>query len=236
MELRLHHITKSYPGLELFTDFSLSFREKSITCILGPSGCGKTTLLNIIARNTSIDLGEVSGYNGKEVSYIFQEPRILPWKTVEDNVRFVLKDIMTPALQQETTAKILSLVGLEGKETLYPSQLSGGMKQRVSIARAFAYPSHLILMDEPFKALDYQLKKNLMDAFINLWTEDQRTVIAVTHEVDEALYLGQEVIVLSHPPAKITGRFTIDAAVKDRNLDDSPFLQRKREIIQKLTD
>lgn len=232
--LSIKNITKTYPGLDLFRDFSLDVAENRITCILGPSGCGKTTLLNIIAGNTSYEKGELLGFDGLR-SYIFQEPRLLPWKTVLGNVVFPLKDRMPQTRYLDIARHNLELVGLDRHTGLYPYQLSGGMKQRVSIARAFSFPSVIILMDEAFKALDIKLKNNLMDTFIRLWNENRRTVIAVTHEVDEALHLGHEIVVISGTPVKVTGRYTPEGEPGDTDRVRVKNPELKQEIIMILT-
>lgn len=196
----LSKISFSFPGLELFRDLSVNFREGDISCILGPSGCGKTTLLNLICELSRPDRGEILGFPKGSFSYIFQETRILPWKTVYENIAFPLIDKTEPALLRTKVEKYIELVELSEWKDEYPSRLSGGMKQRIAIARAFAYPSSTILMDEAFQGLDIGLKKRLFEIFLRSWTEEQRTVIFVTHDLDEALYLGNHIFVLSGAP------------------------------------
>lgn len=203
MSLKLENIAKSYGDRIILDQFSLEFKPGSITCLFGPSGCGKTTLLNLIGGITPVDAGFVNGFGEEKISYIFQETRILPWKTVLGNVVFPLIDKLPGIQAIETARKFLQLVGLENEENFYPYQLSGGMKQRVSIARAFAFPGSLILMDEAFQNLDNTLKYNILDSFLRIWKEDGRTVIFVTHDIDEAIKLGQEIIFLNHNPLRI---------------------------------
>jgi len=203
----LKNISKSYGDLKIFDDFSLIFNKNHINCILGPSGCGKTTLLNIIAGLTLPDSGEISGINTDRISYVFQEPRLLPWKTVRKNIEFTLLEKIPAEELQGLTDKYIKLVKLDEFQDYYPGQLSGGMKQRVSLARAFSYPGEVILMDEPFKGLDYKLKQNLQTSFLELWENDRRTVIYVTHDVDEAVELGEEVFLFSHQPVRILRTF-----------------------------
>ncbi len=209
MNLELHHINKSYGDLEIFRDFSISFTHNNINCILGPSGCGKTTLLNIINGTVIADNGSRDAFVNLRLSYVFQEPRLLPWKNVEENIAFVLKERMKGAELKERLDEYISLVQLEKFRKYYPSGLSGGMKQRVALARAFSYQSDVILMDEPFKALDYKLKGMLIEQFVKLWEMDRRTVIFVTHDVDEALQIGQQMFLFSNPPVRITEEFLI---------------------------
>ncbi|MCX6225233.1 MAG: ABC transporter ATP-binding protein [Bacteroidia bacterium] len=203
MSLKLENIAKSYGDRVILDQFSLEFKPGSISCLFGPSGCGKTTLLNLIGGITPADAGSISGFGEERISYIFQETRILPWKTVLGNVLFPLLDRLPFNQAIETARKFTRLVGLENEENFYPYQLSGGMKQRVSIARAFAFPGSLILMDEAFQNLDNVLKYNILDSFLTIWKKDGRTVIFVTHDIDEAIKLGQEIIFLNGTPLQI---------------------------------
>lgn len=181
----------------------MSFKENEITCILGPSGCGKTTLLHIIGGLIRPEGGILEGFNDKQLSYVFQDPRLLPWKTVRENIEFVLPRHLHAAQRKQQAEQLIRQVELEGFSCYYPSQLSGGMRQRVSIARAFAVSSDIILMDEPLKGLDAVLKQNLIQWFLPIWKADRRTVIFVTHDVEEALQLGDTIVVLSKAPAQI---------------------------------
>ena len=190
MALLIEHLNKKYDDILLYRDFSISFTEGIITCILGPSGCGKTTLLNIIGGITLPDSGNLSGFEGKLMSYIFQDPRLLLWKTVRSNIEFVMDRGMATNDRKKESDRLLRLVELDTFAKYYPSQLSGGMRQRVSIARAFASPSDIILMDEPLKGLDFALKQNMIRSFSRIWKTDRRTVIFVTHDVDEAIMMG----------------------------------------------
>jgi len=226
MTLELKNIHKSYGELEIFNDFSISFTRNNINCILGPSGCGKTTLLNIINGSVQPDSGNKESFSELRISYVFQEPRLLPWKTVKENIAYVLKDFFEKEELQKRTEEYISLVQLEKFSNYYPSALSGGMKQRVSLARAFSYNSDIILLDEPFKALDYKLKYNLIDQLIMLWERDKRTVIFVTHDVDEALQIGQQMFLFSEPPVQITRQFLIPENQKEKDQLRSDLMER----------
>ncbi len=203
---QLKKIYKSYGNLEILNDFSISFMKNQINCILGPSGCGKTTILNMLAGTVRADKGTITGMPSR-ISYVFQEHRLLPWKTVKKNIEFILRDHLPENLIKERTERYLGIVEMTKFADYYPHRLSGGMKQRVSLARAFSYDSELILMDEPFNSLDYKLKKNVGKAFVRLWEEDKRTVIFVTHDIDEAVELGHAIFVLSLPPVKLLRTF-----------------------------
>jgi NitT/TauT family transport system ATP-binding protein len=234
MSLQIKGLTKGYVGISLFRSFSIDFAEGTITCILGPSGCGKTTLLNLIAKTIKPDSGELVGFDGKGISYIFQDPRLLPWKTVEGNIEFIMDRNIPIEERKKTVNHFIRLVELDGFAKFYPSQLSGGMRQRVSIARAFAYPSDLVLMDEPLKGLDIKLKLNLIKAFSRIWQVDKRTVIFVTHDVDEALLLGNEIIVLSQAPVEIKTHKKVEEQISDRNLDSVHLMELKQDLLRTL--
>ena len=223
MSLTLKKIGKKYDGVEIYKDFDLTLNEGIITCIMGPSGCGKTTLLNMIGGLIPLDSGQMEGFDGKRFSYVFQETRLLPWKTVEGNLDFVLDHNLPKEERKALTDNLLKMVKMEAFANYYPSQLSGGMAKRVSIARAFAVPSDIILMDEPFSGIDINLKQAMLQHFLEIWKNDRRTILYVTHDVDEALTIGNEIIVLGKAPVKIVLQTQVDESnrkeVKDLVLD-----------------
>jgi len=228
MSLKIENLNKSFHDINLFKDFNIEIQENTISCILGPSGCGKTTLLNIIGKTIQTDTGTLEGFENKKLSYIFQEPRLLPWKTVKENISFVLNEGNINDAKKEIIDRYIKLVELDNFANYYPSKLSGGMKQRVAIARAFSYPSDIILMDEPLKALDLKLKLNLMKAFRRIWQFDKRTVIFVTHDIDEALLIGNDIYVFSKAPVNIKEKFSISS--KERNLNAPEIVELKNKI------
>jgi NitT/TauT family transport system ATP-binding protein len=234
MSIEIKGLYKDFDEISLFNDFSIDIQEGTITCILGPSGCGKTTLLNIIGSILQPDKGLLTGFEDKVLSYIFQDPRLLPWKTVKGNIEFVLSKDIPAEEREKLTNRFIRLVELEGFENYYPSKLSGGMRQRVSIARAFASPSDIILMDEPLKGLDIKLKLNLIETFSRIWEADKRTVIFVTHDVDESLLLGHEIIVFSKAPVKIVSRQTIKIPATSRSLDSETLKELKHTLLSAL--
>lgn len=234
--IKLQGIAKKYGENTLFQNFSAELPPASVTCLLGASGIGKTTLLNIIAGLVPPDGGEVVFTDFSEArpacSYVFQEHRLLPWLNVRDNLALVLKNAKKPdgsrfskAEQWALISRQLALVGLGGHEKSPIQALSGGMLQRVSLCRAFLYPSEILLLDEPFKALDPKRKEELYEAFFRAYEdqEKRRSVVLVTHDIPEALHLADQLLVLAGSPAKIVGNF-------EKN-DFSPTLEEQIKIL-----
>ncbi|MEG2896956.1 MAG: ABC transporter ATP-binding protein [Eubacterium sp.] len=180
MDIEIKNLSKVFGQDRIYKDFNITFKENTISGLSGPSGIGKTTLLNFCAGLKQPDSGIITGIDLKKLSYIFQEDRLLPWCTVLENLEFVLKE-----KDKQKAFEILKMVNLEDYAGYYPNALSGGMQKRVSIARAFCYPSETLLMDEPFGNLDQVLKEHLMDVFLKLWKENQKTVIFVSHNREE---------------------------------------------------
>ena len=222
--MRIENLCKAYGQNVVLDDFSLNLEENTITCITGESGCGKTTLLNLIAGIVKPDAGSVQ-LGPRAVSYLFQEPRLLPWGTVLENVAIPLKG------DEQKAREFLELVGLKDALDKYPAQLSGGMSQRVAMARAFSFPSDVILMDEPFQSLDIKLRSNLLKAFLELWEENKKTVLWVTHDITEACLAADLVLcVASSPtsgPMQIVDSFEIKMARSERTAESMAQLQAK---------
>jgi NitT/TauT family transport system ATP-binding protein len=191
--VQVRNLYKSFGDNKVLVNLNLNFEKNKITVVTGPSGCGKTTLLNIISGIEKPDSGEVI-LKDHSISFIFQEDRLIPDLTVYKNIEFVLKSTLTEQESKPIIEKYLDLVKLTEAKDKYPEQLSGGMKRRVAIARAFAYRSDLLIMDEPFKGLDDKLKKEIIDEFLRIYNLDKRTVILVTHDKDEAMFLGDAII------------------------------------------
>jgi len=205
-------------------DVSFSVREGEFVCIVGPSGCGKTTLLKIIAgleRPTSgvvtLDGKPVSG-PGRDRCMVFQEYALFPWRTVLKNITFGLENLGIPKEERLKIAKrYIELVGLQGFEDRYPHELSGGMKQRVGIARALAIEPEVLLMDEPFGSLDAQTRNMLQKELLEIWEKTQKTILFVTHSVDEAVFLADKIVVLSARPAVVKEILEVDLSrMRDR--------------------
>lgn len=207
---RLRKVFEGSPGITAIEDLSMDVYEGEFLCIVGPSGCGKTTLLRIIAGLEKPTSGEVL-LRGKPIkspspdrTMVFQEYALFPWRTVLGNVMFSLELKGLPKEEAVKEAmKYIRLVGLEGFEKMYPHELSGGMKQRVALARALACNPDVLLMDEPLSALDAQTRNYMQEELIKIWERTKKTIIFVTHNVEEAVYLGDRIVVLTARPAKV---------------------------------
>jgi len=206
--LKLNNIYKAYNNEKLYENFSIEFEENKISCILGPSGLGKTTLVNMITGIIMPDSGEISLPANSKFSYVFQEPRLLEWYNVYDNVDIVLKKYYNSSERKSIIEKTLKLVDLQEFSKYKISELSGGMAQRVSIARALSYPSNILILDEPFKGLDYKLMEDLILNLKNILLEDKRTVIYITHDIDQALFLSDYIYILNKKPIEIVNKFS----------------------------
>jgi NitT/TauT family transport system ATP-binding protein len=208
--IRLVNVSKQYGNLELLKDFNISFERNKITCLFGPSGVGKTTIANIVAGIVPVDKGCRDGIGNLLFSYVFQEPRLLKWYNVYDNIDFVLKDIYKPDKRVEIVDSYLKMVELYEYKEYKIDELSGGMAQRVSLARAFAYPSDILIMDEPFKGFDFKLKNEMISLFKRMWNLSQKTVIFITHDVEEAINLSHTIYILKNRPISIINRLIVN--------------------------
>ena len=205
------------PGLVALYDISLAIRKNEFVSLLGPSGCGKTTLIRIIAGLLTADRGDVlvnqQGVTapGHDRCMVFQQFGLLPWRTVLSNVEFGLEiEGMAREERRAVAEKYLELVGLKGFESYYPHQISGGMQQRVGIARALSKKPEILLMDEPFGALDAQTREQLQEELLKIWAQTETTVVFVTHSIDEAIYLSDRVVVMQARPGRIKEEVRID--------------------------
>lgn len=213
----LKNIVKSYGDKKVLGGIDIKLEEGKITAILGESGCGKSTLLNIIA-------GKIKDYNGEVIferehkngiSYVFQDDTLIPWKSVYDNIKFVLKGKVEKAKIDQRIKKYLSMVNLGGSEKEFPNMLSGGMKRRVGIARAFAFPSNYMFMDEPFEFLDIKIKNEIVKDLIKLQELEKKTIILITHDIDTAITLGENIVVLGENPSVVKSIFANEFALKE---------------------
>lgn len=227
--MRLQEVTKCFGSTQVLKDLSLTLIPGEITCMLGPSGCGKSTVLNILAGLLSPDQGTVTGQPQK-MGYVFQEDRLLPWRTVTENIH-----LGNPRATTKQLSQLVDVVGLTGFENHYPHQLSGGMRQRCAIARAYLFQPGMLLMDEPFKSLDYDLRLNMVETLLTLWQEWKSTVVFVTHEMDESLLLGNRILILSPKPCRVKEVITLATPQEDRRLDLPELMEARKRIIQKMT-
>lgn len=227
-KITIRNLTKAFykkqGSVTALDDINLTIADGEFVCLVGPSGCGKTTLLRILAGLEQPSIGEFTIKTGGEErphqSMVFQERGIIPWLTVEENVAFGLKMRHMPkTIVKERTAYYLKKTGLEKFASLYPKELSGGMKQRVSIARAFANDPEILLMDEPFAALDEQNKFILQEELLSIWSETGKTVLFITHSIDEALLLSDRILLMSSQPGRIIREITVDMP-RPRKMED----------------
>jgi ABC-type nitrate/sulfonate/bicarbonate transport system ATPase subunit len=214
--LTIENLSKSYGKNVIYDNFNLTVEEGKITCILGESGSGKTTLLNVVANLTSYQ-GNVTQVNP---SYIFQTPRLVSNLTVYGNLRLVCKD-------DKRINELLIKVGLSDKRDVYPVKLSGGQAQRVSLCRAFLYGGDIILMDEPFTQLDLKLKISMMELFKDMCEERKSTALFVTHDIDEAVYLADRIVIIKR------GKIIYDKANK-QSQSFGEFSSARQEILNVL--
>jgi NitT/TauT family transport system ATP-binding protein len=238
--LQIQNLTKYYQEgrhrLVVLDRVSLQVPDAQFVCLLGPSGCGKTTLIRIVHGLTPADGGTVS-LNGRVLSkpgtacsMVFQNYGLLPWRTVMGNVEFGLEVRRVPAEERRRIAqREIDRVGLTGFERHFPHQLSGGMQQRCGLARALTKDPKVLLMDEPFAAVDMQTREFLQDELLKVWHDIRTTVIFVTHSIDEAIYLGDRVVVMSPRPGRIVADMAIDLP-RPRYTSDVKALPRFGEL------
>jgi NitT/TauT family transport system ATP-binding protein len=216
-KLAVRGLTKYYDDLEVLSDINVDIAEGEFVSIVGPSGCGKTTFLRIVDGLEPFDAGSVAidGRNvtkpGPDRAFVFQADNLQPWRTVWSNaaIGLEIQNRLTPA-ERENLGELLALVGLKGFEKYYPRQLSGGMRQRVNLARALAVHPQVLLMDEPFAALDAQTREIMQTELLRIWSAAKSTVLFITHQIDEAVYLSDRVLVFGRRPGRIQEDIRID--------------------------
>ena len=240
--LKIQDLSKSFTrddGSEMaaLDHLSLDIADKEFVCVLGSSGCGKTTLLRLIAgldqdREGQIILdGEEMHGPSPKIGFVFQEYSLFPWRTVIDNIVFGLE--MNGVGREEryrTAERYLDLVGLKQFRNSYPSELSGGMRQRVAVARALALEPVLLLMDEPFGALDAQTRNMLQKELLEIWEKTRKTIVFITHSVDEAVFLADRIIVLTPRPGRVCQIFPIDLK-RPRDRTSVEFARVRRQVL-----
>jgi len=223
VKLSIEHLSKRYwferedREVLAVSDVSLEVEDGEFLAIVGPSGCGKTTLLNIVAGLLPYEEGTVS-IDGKRVNgpgvdraVVFQHSSLLPWRTISGNIRYgmEMQRRFDEATMRQRTDHFVKMVGLDGFEHHYPNELSGGMQQRVNLARALAADPKVLLMDEPFAALDAQTREFMQAELLKIWSKDRKTVLFITHQINEAVYLADRVAVMSARPGRLKGVFKI---------------------------
>ncbi|ODN30514.1 ABC transporter ATP-binding protein [Fervidobacterium thailandense] len=226
MKLRVTNLSKNFGKLEVLRCISFEVSEGESIALLGPSGCGKTTILRIVAGLEHETRGYVER-NFSRLAYVFQEPRLIPWKTVRENLRFVVED-------DEKITKILSVLRLSGFEEFKPAKLSGGMRQRVNLARAFLVEPDLILMDEPFSSLDLHTKLSIIQDVNKRREEVSFSMVLVTHDIREALLLADRIILLTDKPCVVRKEYDVTNVPKD--IFDPRFTEVERLILADITN
>lgn len=238
--LSINHLKKDFvikgSTVEVLKDVNLDIKHGEFISLIGLSGCGKSTVLKLITNLEDPTSGEilidgepVKGPSEK-VSMIFQEPRLFPWLNVEENIEFTISKNIPKKQRKEIAEKHIELVGLKGFEKAVPSQLSGGMQQRVSIARGLATNPEILLLDEPFGALDAFTRINMQEEILKIWEKEKTTMIMVTHDIDEAIYLSDRIVVLSANPGVIKDDISITLP-RPRDRSSIDFMNIRRKVM-----
>ena len=237
--MKMKGLYKSYEvsgrKLPVLQNLTMEAENQGITVVLGRSGCGKTTLLRLIAGLEPLDSGEIEGVEQGKIGIIFQEPRLMPWLTVEANILFgVGRTEVLEEKSRERLPSLLALTGLTGFEKAYPSQLSGGMQQRAALARALMYEPDFLLMDEPFAALDYFTRKRMQKELLAIHEKEKKGVLFVTHSIDEALTIGTKIVILEDGAC----RWECDLKLFSfpRDMLSREMIQIKKEIISRIEE
>ncbi|MBP1948310.1 ABC transporter ATP-binding protein [Virgibacillus litoralis] len=245
MFLELNHVGKTFADQEqqssfdVFSDIDINVSENEFVSILGPSGCGKSTLLSMIAGLESATSGSILLQEkeikqaGRERGMVFQQPSLFPWLNVRDNITFPLKGIMSKKEANERADHYLKMVHLSRFKNSFIYELSGGMQQRVAIARALAMDPKVLLMDEPFGALDEQTRHILQDELIKIWQETQKTILFVTHSIQEAIKLSDRVIVMGTRPGRVISDFKVDIP-RPRKREDQAVIEHEKKVMDLL--
>jgi sulfonate transport system ATP-binding protein len=237
-KVQVKNLNKKFGDLVVLNDISFDVYDGEFLCIVGPTGCGKTTFLNVLTKlipTTEGDIyidGEPANPLKHNLSFVFQEPSSMPWRTVEQNIRVGMDIKRWPKEKaDQRLEQMLDLVGLRDFRNYYPHQLSSSMDQRVVIARAFAIDPDLLLMDEPYSQMDLKLRYYLEDEITRIWRELKRTVIFVTHNIEEAVYLAERILVLTPKPSTIKTEVKVDLP-RPRNFSDPEFVKIRDHVTE----
>src|ERR1700712_581108 len=230
-QLMLNNVSHNYGLVAVLKDISLTVKPGEVVVLVGPSGCGKTTILNLLSGY----IGSASGsiYREGIIRTVYQQDGLFPWLTVAENITIGLRSVMDEKQRERELKELVELIHLEGFENHYPHQLSGGMRQRVELARVLAGDSDILLMDEPFSALDYQTRIRMRRELIRLLEQRPRTVVFVTHDIEEAAQLADRVLVLSNRPATICSQLSVIGA-RPRNTTDHLVVETMKQILAAL--
>jgi len=236
VKIEVKNLTKRFGSLLVLDNISFEVAEGELVAIVGPTGCGKTTFLNTLSRLQPITSGQIL-INGVDadpkvhnISFVFQEPTCMPWSTVRENVAFGMEIKGVPREEiDKRLDRILEMVGLSQCADLYPNQVSASMLQRIAVSRAFAVDPDLLLMDEPYGQLDVKLRFYLEDELVNLWRNLKSTVVFITHNIEEAVYIAERILVLSPKPTSIKAEIKVDLP-RPRNFMDPEFVRIRREV------
>jgi sulfonate transport system ATP-binding protein len=238
IKIEVRNLTKRFGDLLVLDEISFNVGEGEFLSIVGPTGCGKTTFLNTLSKlipSTAGDIfidGEIADPKKHHLSFVFQEPTCLPWRTVRENVAYGMEVKQVPKAEMEKKLdQIMGMVGLADCAGLYPNQISASMLQRIAVARAFAVNPDLLLMDEPYGQLDVKLRYYLEDELVRLWEHLKSTVIFVTHNIEEAVYISERVLILSNKPAKIKAEVKVDLP-RPRSLIDPRLVEIRKEVTE----
>lgn len=238
VKVKVDHMTKQFGELLVLNDISFNVKKGEFLCIVGPTGCGKTTFLNCITKLYEPSAGEILVNDEPvdpqkhNIAYIFQEYSTMSWLTVEQNIAFGLKIKKKPKkFIKERVAEVLEMVGLTKYKDYYPVELSTSMLQRVVIARAFAVEPELLLMDEPYGQLDIDLRFKLEDELLKLWQKTGTTVIFITHNIEEAVYLSENILILTNKPTTVKARLSNDIP-RPRNVVSPEFIKVRNEVTE----
>jgi len=237
-KIAVKNLTKRFGDLLVLNDISFDVAQGEFLAIVGPSGCGKTTFLNCLSKLMPTSQGDIfiDGLSADpkrhNISFVFQEPTCLPWRTVRRNVSYGMELKGFPKQKiKERVDYMLNLVGLTDTQDLYPNQVSASMVQRITVARAFAVDPDLLLMDEPYGQLDVKLRYYLEDELVKLWQTLKSTVIFVTHNIEEAVYVAERVLVLSNKPTKIKAEVKVELP-RPRSLIHPEFIALRKQVTE----